>query len=130
MSRNRKAVVAATIFAAPLAIAALILAVGSGDADDSAPPGRTLLVSRAEMPPPSRADRPLHALRVSGAVPRRPTSGTVLTDEQCAPDARGVSHCLNEINLSNGQVLRVRHPHRMMDVACLAPGERVTVAPA
>jgi hypothetical protein len=53
--------------------------------------------------------------------------GVVLTDEQCQPDAAGVSHCLNTIRLTSGQTIAVRHPHRMSEVPCLAPGERVTV---
>ena len=139
MTRKRKAVLTAMIVGAPIGFTAIAIALGSG-ADSNAPsasgstaervPERVLMVSRDGMPPPSRAGAPLHALRLSGPLPERATSGTVLTDEQCAPDARGVSRCLNEIRLGGGQVLRVRHPHRMMDVACLSPGERVTVRAA
>jgi len=52
--------------------------------------------------------------------------GVVLTDDRCQADSTGVSHCLNTIRLTSGRTITVRHPHRMMDVACLAPGEHVT----
>lgn len=130
------------VVAALLALA--VLAVGCGRSSTTAPAGssatahgpdapgaiRTVLVARDRMPAPSRAGAPLHALRVAGPVPGRGVIGTVLSDEDCAPDARGVSHCLNAIGLPGDRVLQVRHPHRMVDVPCLSPGERVNVRAA
>ena len=81
------------------------------------------------MPTPSGFDG-LHAKLVRGAMPRATTEATVLTDEQCQPDARGVSHCLNRLRLSDGTQIEVRHPHDMSDVACLSPGEHVRLAPS
>ena len=131
MTRNRRAILAVTIAGLPLAIVLILLAVVPGADRVTAPAGvRTLLVSEGRMPLPSRAGGPLHALRVSGPPPQRGATGTVLSDERCAPDARGVSRCLNEIRLASGRVLRVRHPHPMMEVPCLSPGERVTIRPA
>ena len=94
------------------------------------PEPRILLVSDARMPAPSPAATRLHALRVSGPMPARPAVATVLTDAECAPDAGGISRCLNRVRLRSGETLSVRHPHRMMEVPCLSPGEQVTVRPA
>ena len=89
---------------------------------------RTVLVSSERMPAPSVPGSVLHALRISGVVPGSMTRATVLSDRDCAPDARGVSRCVNAMRLSTGRVLAVRHPHRMMNVPCLEPGERVRVS--
>ena len=88
---------------------------------------RTVLVSSERMPAPSAPGSVLHALLVSGAVPGSTTRATVLSDRDCAPDARGVSRCVNAMRLQDGRTLTVRHPHRMMNVPCLEPGERVRV---
>lgn len=81
-----------------------------------------------EMPAPSSMDG-LHAMLVGGTMPGVPTQATVLTDEDCAPDAVGISHCLNRLRLPDGTEIEVRHPHDMRVVACLAPGERVRLVP-
>ena len=139
MSKSVKSLLATAV---PLAILVVVVASTSGGgasghsepaarvADTPQPEPRTVLVSDTRMPAPSPAATRLHALRVSGPMPSRPVAATVLTDEGCAPDARGVSRCLNEIRFASGRVLRVRHPHRMMDIPCLSPGERVTVRAA
>jgi len=89
---------------------------------------RTLVVSaRQAEPAPSRPGRNLHALLVSGPLPRATTTAIVLADEDCAPDAAGVSNCLNRLRLADGRLLNVRHPHRMAEVPCLSPGERVNL---
>ena len=80
------------------------------------------------MPSPSSSDG-LHAKLVSGTMPTAATQATVLSDEECQPDARGVSHCLNRLRLRNGSEIQVRHPHVMTMVACLAPGEHVRLVP-
>lgn len=80
------------------------------------------------MPSPSSFDG-LHAKLVSGTMPTAATQPTVLSDEECQPDARGVSHCLNRLRLRDGSEIQVRHPHVMTKVACLAPGEHVRLAP-
>ena len=53
----------------------------------------------------------------------------VMTDTDCSPDAQMISHCRNEMRLSNGETIVVRHPHDMRDVPCLAPGEHVQLIP-
>jgi hypothetical protein len=69
----------------------------------------------------------MRALRLSGVVPRTAAVGTVVSDDDCAPDAAGISHCVNRIRMANGRMLSVRHPHRMAEVPCMTPGERVQV---
>ena len=61
---------------------------------------------------------------VEGAVPPAAVAAQVLTDEDCAPDASGVSRCLNRLDVGGSEVA-VRHPHRMHEAACLRPGETV-----
>ncbi|HIG74650.1 MAG TPA: hypothetical protein EYQ24_08785 [Bacteroidetes bacterium] len=61
---------------------------------------------------------------VEGVVPPAAVEAQVLTDEDCAPDAVGVSRCLNRLDVGGSEVA-VRHPHRMHEVACLRPGETV-----
>lgn len=88
---------------------------------------RTVYVYSGREPAASPPGPRLHAMRVKGPIPARATVATVLTDENCEPDADGVSHCINRIRLPNGKTLVVQHPHNMDVVPCLAPQERVTV---
>ena len=88
---------------------------------------RTLAVRTDTEPAPSAHPGRMRALLVAGTVPRRAVSATVLTDEDCAPDERGVSHCRNRLRLASGRTVTVRHPHRMSDVPCMTPGETVRV---
>ena len=98
----------------------------------AAPPSmRTVIAYTAGADPaPSEPGLTLRTRIVRGRVPANGMQGTVLTDEDCAPDASGISHCLNKIRLANGTRLVVRHPHDMHMIPCLAPGERVSVTPA
>ena len=127
--------------AAALAIAAAVIAAGiflarvPGDRPTVRSHGqeimglRTVLVSTNDVEA-SQPGRPLHARLVAGAVPTAETMATVMSDEDCAPDAMGVSHCLNRMKLEDGTEMTVQHPHRMSEVPCLAPGERVRVMAA
>jgi hypothetical protein len=67
---------------------------------------------------------------VTGPVTSRAMAAVTLTDENCQPDNRGMSHCLNDLKLANGQTILVRHDHDMRVVPCLTPGEKVQVAPS
>ena len=87
--------------------------------------GRLVVVSSSMRL--SEPGQPLHVKLISGSRHFPEQGGVVLTDRQCQPDSAGVSHCLNAIRLADGQTITVRHMHRMMDVPCLTPGERVTV---
>lgn len=132
-------VIAALLFAALSGAVALLAQRDAPDAREAVvavdPHGaaiervRTLVVGRAQ-PPTSRAGVRLNARLVEGPMPAAATEGTVLTDEDCAADARGISNCLNRIRLADGREIAVRHPHDMRDVPCFAPGEPVHVVPA
>ena len=72
----------------------------------------------------------LSLLQIIGGIqlPRGATlRGTGTSDTNCAPDARGLSHCHNGIDLDNGMRIVVVHTHAMMQHPCLKPGQRVTV---
>ncbi len=64
----------------------------------------------------------------AGTIPEGATTATVLTDTNCEPDADGVSHCLNDLQIGN-VVVTVQHHHQMHSVPCLSPGETVTLMP-
>ncbi len=146
MGKLPKIIIAAAAVAV-VALAAVLVAVGSGGGgggggeatspaaaggDGGAATGktRTVLVSSGREPAPSSPGPVLHVLDLKGPVPSGPVAATVLSDENCEPDADGVSHCITRLRLADGATLTVRHPHRMMEVSCLEPGERVTVRPA
>ena len=121
--------------------AAGVLALGRGkDAADStataesehpvAVPAaaRTVSVSRM-MPMPSAHERQLSAMLEEGTMPDRPMMADVMTDTDCAPDAKMISRCRNAMRLADGRQIVLRHPHDMTRIPCLAPGERVRLVP-
>ena len=63
----------------------------------------------------------------SGEIPTRPIAAIVETDENCTPDAYGISHCTNGLQLPDGSTLVLRHDHNMQAYHCLKPGEVVTL---
>jgi hypothetical protein len=54
-------------------------------------------------------------------------AGTVATDTNCDPDAQGLSHCHNRIDLGNGSSITVIHTHTMSRHPCLTPGQRLSI---
>ena len=90
------------------------------------PERRTLLISAA-MPTASPAPRLLTGRLERGSMPPAGTIATVVTDTGCTPETFGVSRCPNELRLEVGATIVVRHPHRMAEVPCLAPGEQVVL---
>lgn len=91
---------------------------------------RTVVIHRGRREPaPSRPGGAMHALLLKGKPPSRAVMATVTSDEDCAPDAAGISHCLNRLTLEDGRRVAVRHPHAMQQVPCMTPGERVRVVP-
>jgi hypothetical protein len=71
-----------------------------------------------------------HVLQIrqgNGPVAGTRVTGTVLTDSNCDPDAQGLSHCHNIIDLGGDRRIEVVHTHLMNRHPCLAPGQRVTV---
>lgn len=89
---------------------------------------RTVMVSSA-MPMPSAHERRLSAMLEEGTMPDRPMMAQVMTDTECAPDARMISRCRNVVRLRSGRQIVLRHPHDMSSIPCLAPGERVRLVP-
>jgi hypothetical protein len=122
-------------FAATLLAAAL--AAGCGGGGSSSPAGaqatdakddggmRTVLVFDREPATPSPSPTDLNAGLEKGRLPDGTVEATVLTDEDCAPDRHGISHCRNVVRLAGGRTVVLRHPHEMHRVPCLAPGEKV-----
>jgi hypothetical protein len=91
---------------------------------------RTLAVYTDAEPAPSAHPARMRALLTKGKLPGGVVQATVLTDENCAPDKQGVSHCRNELKLPDGRTVTVRHPHRMADVPCMTRGETVRLGRA
>jgi hypothetical protein len=117
------------------AFAFVLIASGGGSSGAAADPAhtppaaaRTLLVSM-QRAPASQPGMLLHGRLVGGRLPVAATTGEVLSDEDCTPDAAGISHCRNAIRLADGHTIVVRHPHDMRRVPCLTPGEHVRVRP-
>jgi hypothetical protein len=134
MSTPRRLILAAGALLLLAVVAAAPNLLGSGRGGEAGPVARTaptsmrtLIVSARRSPAPSRPGTTMRALRLSGVVPRTAAVGTVVSDDDCAPDAAGISHCVNRIRMANGRMLSVRHPHRMAEVPCMTPGERVQV---
>ncbi len=90
--------------------------------------GRSLVVARLgeTVPGISGETGPLMTTLVRGQYPDGATHATVRTDENCAADGEGVSHCLNELDLG-GTTIVVQHLHKMSLTPCLTPGETVNV---
>lgn len=86
---------------------------------------KTVRVFDREPGTPSPSATNLHAGLEKGKLPNEPVVGTVVTDEDCAPDEQGISHCRNVVRLAGGGTIVLRHPHEMHQVPCLAPGEKV-----
>jgi hypothetical protein len=78
----------------------------------------------------SRGQDPMLVELVDGTIPQGVKQLAVLTDENCVPDADGVSHCLNRVRFAGpagkGEAT-LRHHHRMAEEPCLAPGEMVVL---
>lgn len=78
----------------------------------------------------SRGQDPVLVQLVDGTIPQGVSQLTVLTDENCVPDATGVSHCLNRVRFEGPQgagEATLQHHHRMAEESCLAPGETVSL---
>jgi hypothetical protein len=54
-------------------------------------------------------------------------TGVVLSDSDCAPDAQGLNHCRNVIELADGSRFQVINNHQMMRNRCLGNGDRLTL---
>ena len=132
MLRNSRRTRLIGAYAATVLAVALVVA-GCGGGSSSSPagaqttdrgPAKTVLVFDRE-PSPSHSPTHLRAGLLKGRLPDGPVQATVLTDEDCAPDRQGISHCRNAMRLVNGRIVVLRHPHEMHLVPCLEPGETV-----
>ena len=67
---------------------------------------------------------------IDGGLPRnaKRVVGTVLSDTDCDPDAEGLSHCHNEIQLPGGKKLTVIDSHNMHNYRCLGDGDRIALS--
>lgn len=122
-------------------VAALALAGAAGGAMFWVAPARAAQFSASAEPsiPPGALIRAWtdngeggsYLLQLIGgnAPPRGATlGGAVTSDTNCTPDAQGLSHCHNGIDLDNGMRLLVVDNHAMMRHPCLKPGQRVAVS--
>ena len=87
---------------------------------------RTLVIASAseQLPGTSNSVGFLMANLRSGVLPVDATRAVVLSDSNCQPDADGISHCLNDLQIGTS-VITVQHHHNMQAVPCLTPGETV-----
>lgn len=134
MLRNGYSARAVIAMLAAAALVAGLAACGSGESSLSSSTGvhaipgevaRTVVVFDRDPAVPSPSPTTLHAGLEEGQLPAGSVQATVLTDEDCAPDQEGISHCRNEVQLASGQTVVLRHSHNMQLVPCLAPGEEV-----
>lgn len=70
-----------------------------------------------------------YVLRILDGTLSGSEEGVVRADFNCAPDAEGLSHCTDVIDLVRGGVLTVENTHAMSRVPCLGPGDRLLVTP-
>ena len=123
-------------FAAAAVVIMLVtvnLVTGRGEREDvaSAPHFQTaphVNVRITDEPQVSRDLDPVLVTLYDGAIPDDAANITVLSDENCQPDADGVSHCLNRVQFEtaggSGHAT-LQHHHRMAEEPCLAPGQMV-----
>jgi hypothetical protein len=105
--------------------------VSLGETDKQATAGqRTVVIAQAgTRPTVSGRDGRLMTTLLEGKMPAGATQAVVRTDTNCAPDAQGVSHCQNQLDIG-GTLVTVQHHHKMSTTPCLTPGETVTLAQA
>jgi len=53
--------------------------------------------------------------------------GIIVSDTNCIPDAQGLNHCNNVIELANGSRLLIVDNHKMSSNPCLHPGSGITL---
>ena len=114
--------------AAGLGSLATILLLSSGQQAASAQPAIPPGVSLTSWFENGKGGQ--HVLQIAGgAAPPSGTRliGTVTTDTDCDPDAQGLNHCRNNIDLGNGRNIAVIHNHAMHNYPCLEPGQKLSI---
>jgi hypothetical protein len=126
-------------FLSMLALASFTLAIvfsvqSSGVTSDPTPvphfSDADVRIEFTDGPVVSRNQDPVYVELESGVIPEDVSVLTVLTDEDCMPDADGVSHCLNRVEYataSGAQYAALRHHHKMSEEPCLAPGQTLEI---
>lgn len=117
-----------------IAIAAVVSGGGEVDATGTAAVPHFQLadvrVRFTDEPQISRGQDPMLVQEEYGTIPSIVSHLTVLTDENCQPDAEGVSHCRNCVQFETETGIEqatLRHHHRMAEEPCLTPGQHVEV---
>lgn len=87
---------------------------------------RTVVVVASGEPIPTLRAGDIAVDLEAGMVPSGMHRATVLSDKDCAPDAEGVSHCLNDLRIGRAQIA-VRHHHAMVEEPCFSPPEQLNV---
>ena len=90
----------------------------------------TVRVKITEEPKVSRGQDPVLVQLIAGEIPDGVTEVTVLTDENCQPDAQGISHCHNRIQYTTSSGTSeaiLQHHHRFSEEACLTPGQTLVL---
>lgn len=71
-----------------------------------------------------------HVLQIAKGTAPLPSVrlvGTVTSDTDCDPDAQGLNHCRNDIDLGSGRTISVINNHAMHRYPCLEPGQRLSI---
>lgn len=100
---------------------AIVAASGAVSPSDES---RRILVVAAEDTPSTA--HVLHGTLVTGKLLDGAHEARVINDRNCTPDAKGISHCLNDLAVGARRIT-IQHHHRMSQVPCLSPGETITV---
>ena len=127
-SRNIGWLLLGALAAAGLGSLATVLLLSSGQQAASAQPAIPPGVSLTSWFENGKGGQ--HVLQIAeGAAPLPGVRlfGTVLTDTDCDPDAQGLNHCRNNIDLGSGRSLAVIHNHAMHNYPCLEPGQKLSI---
>lgn len=128
VQRWRKRLPVAILGVAVIGAVAAVASVHGPARTSSAEPPIPHLVSLASWAENGQDGQYVLQIADGGAMPTEmAVSGTVTTDTNCAPDALGLSHCRNDIQLSNGDHIIVIDTHMMSRNPCLEPGEALTM---
>jgi hypothetical protein len=134
MKPRNLAILAAIVVIAALAISRATAPSNPVPAASDVPHYGTadLQVRITAEPVVSRNQVPVLVQLESGDIPAGVNHLTVLTDENCAADGDGVSHCLNRVTFETptgtGEAV-LRHHHRMAEEPCLSPGQSLHLVP-
>lgn len=129
--RTRYLVGMVVVVAVFLAVGARVMQQDGGVSVETPVPhyqADTVKVRITEEAQVSRGQQPYLVQLESGVIPPEVTHLRVLTDENCQPDADGVSHCLNRVafTTADGEGEAVfRHRHKMSEEPCLTPEQTV-----